>query len=256
MNRRSRGRDALVDQVAIVTGASSGIGEATAKALAAAGAAVVLVARRLDRLEGVARAIAALGGRALAIPTDVTDRAAVQVMVQRTIDAFGRIDILVNNAGVMLLAPIRKREVDEWDRMVDLNVKGLLYCVAAVLPHMLEGGAGHVVNVGSVAGRRPFFGGAVYAATKFAVRALSAGLRLELAPHENIRVVDIQPGVVDTELGSHVTDQEMREGFARVWGNKKKLDAEDVAHAVAWVVTRPAHVNVNEILIRPTAQET
>lgn len=246
----------MTDQVALVTGASSGIGEATALALATEGAAVALAARRADRLESLARRIAVMGARVLVVPTDVTQRAAVRTMVQRIVSTFGHLDILVNNAGVMLLAPIRKVTVGEWDRMLDVNVRGLLSCIGEALPHMLERRQGYIVNVGSVAGRRPFYGGTVYAATKFAVRAISAGLRLELAPHDNIRVVDIEPGVVDTELGQHVTDPDMREGFARAWGNKKKLEPDDIARAIVWVVTQPPHVNVNEMLVRPTEQET
>lgn len=255
MNRRSP-TGLLTDQVALVTGASSGIGEATARALAAEGAAVAIAARRVDRLDVLARGIADVGARVLVVPTDVTKQSEVRTMVERTLSTFGHLDILVNNAGVMLLAPIRKLAVGDWDRMLDVNVRGLLFCVGEALPHMLERRQGYIVNVGSVAGRRPFFGGTVYAATKFAVRAISAGLRSELAPYENIRVVDIEPGVVDTELGQHVTDPDMREGFARAWGNKKKLEADDIARAIVWVVTQPAHVNVNEMLLRPTEQET
>ncbi len=246
----------LAGQVAIVTGASSGIGAATARAMAGEGAAVTVAARRTDRLERLAEAIERDGGQALAAPTDVADRQSVRDMVRRTVNVHGTVDILVNNAGVMLLAPVHKRKVDEWDRMIDVNVKGLMYCIAETLPLMLERQRGFIVNVGSVAGRRALRGGAVYSGTKFAVRGISEGLRHELAPQEGIRVVDVQPGVVDTELGQHVTDQDMREGFARMWGNRRKLDAEDIARAIVWVVTQPAHVNINEVLIRPTEQET
>ncbi len=242
--------------MAIVTGASSGIGEATARALAEVGAAVVLAARRADRLRAIAEEIDRSGGRAVAVPTDVTDRAAVDAMVDRAVAAFGGVDVLVNNAGVMLLAPVQRRLVDEWDRMLDVNLRGLLYAVSAVLPAMRERGGGHIVNVGSVAGRRPFHGGAVYSATKFAVRALSEGLRAELSPRDGIRVTDVQPGVVDTELGDHVSDEEMRRGFAAAWGERTKLQAADIARAIVYVVAQPPHVNVNEVLIRPTEQDT
>ncbi len=246
----------LADKVAIVTGASSGIGEATARLLAAEDISVVLAGRRVDRLDVLQRGIENAGGRALPIPTDVTDRNAVDVMVGTARDWFGRIDILVNNAGVMLLAPVTKLATDEWDRMLDVNVRGLLYCTAAVLPAMLDQGSGHIVNVGSLAGRRPFPGGAVYSATKFAVRALSAGLRNELSSTANIRVTDIEPGVVDTELRDHVSDEETRVAFDRNWADKVKLSPADVARAILFAVSQPEHVNVNELLVRPTEQET
>lgn len=245
----------LQGRVAIITGASSGIGAATALSLAAAGAAVVLAARRRDRLESLAGRITRSGGKTLAVPTDVTDRDQVQTMVQRTVEELNRIDILVNNAGVMPLSLVRRFDVPEWDRMIDVNIKGVLYCVAAVLPAMLEQGAGHIVNVGSLAGRRPFPTGTIYSATKSAVRALSAGLREELSPSDNIRVTDIEPGVVDTELTDHITDQDAVEAFAQRWKDRKKLAAEDIARAILYVVSQPEHVNVNELLVRPTEQE-
>ncbi len=246
----------LHGKVAIVTGASSGIGEATAKALARDGASVVLAARRGDRLESLQRAINGAGGNALAVVTDVSDWAGVEAMVRATTEAYGRIDILVNNAGVMLLSPVAARKVEEWDRMVETNVKGVLYCIAATLPTMLQQGDGHIVNIGSVAGRRPFPTGTIYSATKFAVRAISAGLRNELSPREHIRVTDIEPGVVDTELADHITDPDTRAGFERRWEDKSKLQPEDIARAIVYVVTQPEHVNVNEFLVRPTEQET
>ncbi len=149
-----------------------------------------------------------------------------------------------------------KRDVDEWDRMIDVNIRGLLHCTAAVLPTMLEQRSGHIVNVGSVAGRRPFPGGTVYSATKFAVRAISAGLRNELSPAQSIRVTDIEPGVVDTELPDHITDEQTRRGLEQRWGDRMKLRAEDIARAIHYAVTQPQHVNVNELLVRPTQQET
>ncbi|MDH5805079.1 MAG: SDR family oxidoreductase [Gemmatimonadota bacterium] len=243
-------------KVAIITGASSGIGEATARLLSRHGYAVVLGARRKDRLEVLQAEIAEAGGTALAVAVDVTDREAVEGMAQQALKAFGRIDILVNNAGIMPLSPIRALKVDEWDRMIDVNVKGLLYCVAAVLPTMLEQEDGHIINVSSVAGRRPFQNGVIYSSTKFAVRAISQGLRLELSPEDKIRVTDIEPGVVATELTHHITHEETAERFKANWANKKELDSEDVAEAIRWVAMQPEHVNVNELLVRPTDQPT
>lgn len=245
----------LKNKVAIVTGASSGIGAGTARALAAEGAWVAMAARRLERLENLKQEINDSGGRAIAVQTDVTNRSDVETMADVVHQLYGRIDILVANAGVMLLSPIERLRVDEWDRMIDVNIKGLLYCVAAVLPTMRAQGTGHIISVGSVAGRRPFYTGAVYSATKFAVRALSAGLREELSPQDNIRITDIQPGVVDTELTDHIADRDTVTTFAERWGDKKKLDSDDIARAIVFVASQPEHVNVNEVLVRPTEQE-
>jgi NADP-dependent 3-hydroxy acid dehydrogenase YdfG len=180
----------------------------------------------------------------------------VTAVTDRATDAYGRIDILINNAGVMPLSPMRRCQVEEWDQMIDVNVKGLLYGVAAVLPIMLAQQSGHIVNISSVAGRRPFPGGAVYSATKFAVRCISAGLRLELSPTDKIRVTDIAPGVVETELQDSITDTEVRERFQANWADKRPLASDDVARAVLYVVTQPDRVNVNEMLVRPTDQPT
>jgi NADP-dependent 3-hydroxy acid dehydrogenase YdfG len=248
--------DELANKVAIVTGASSGIGGATGRVLARAGAKVVLTARRGERLEALAADIHTAGGQALALPADIADRDAVRTVVDSVVDTYGRVDILVNNAGIMPLSPMSKCRVEEWDRMIDVNVKGLLYGVAAVLPTMLAQRSGHIVNVSSVAGRRPFPGGTVYAATKFAVRCISAGLRLELSPTDKIRVTDIAPGVVETELQDSITDTEVRERFQTNWADKTPLTPDDVARAVFYVVTQADRVNVNEILVRPTDQPT
>lgn len=243
----------LEGRVALVTGATSGIGWATARALAAQGGLVTVTGRREARLNDLAGRIGA--DRALAVPGDIVRRSDVDAVIDRTIDAFGRIDILVNNAGVMLLSLVGDRLVDEWDRMIDINVKGLLYGVAAVLPQMKKQGSGHIVNVGSVAGRRPFPTGTIYSATKFAVRAISAGLRNELSPTDGIRVTDVEPGVVDTELLDHISDQDSVAAFAERWGQKVMLQPEDIANAIVYAVSQPQHVNVNEILVRPTEQE-
>ncbi|MCH7490316.1 MAG: SDR family oxidoreductase [Gemmatimonadetes bacterium] len=248
--------DKLRGKVAIVTGASSGIGEAAARALAAEGAHVVVAARRAERLAALVSDIEESGGTALAVPTDVTKRESVEALVRQTLDAFGRLDILVNNAGIMPLSLIRKLHVEEWDRMIDVNIKGVLYCIAACLPSMLDQGGGHIVNVSSVAGRRPFPGGTIYSATKFAVRAISQGMHLELSPKDRIRVVDIEPGVVATELTDHITDEDIATRFETTWADKTRLRASDVSEAILFAVTQPDRVNVNEILVRPTDQET
>ncbi|GMV07571.1 MAG: oxidoreductase [Gemmatimonadota bacterium] len=247
---------AVAGRVAVVTGASSGIGAAVARALAGAGADVVLGARRGDRLRALAEEVEREGGRAAWRATDVTSRSDVEALAALARDRFGGIHVLVNNAGVMPLSPMAELRVEDWERMVDVNVKGVLYGIAAVLPTMLKQGTGHIVNVGSVAGRRPFPGGSVYSATKFAVRSLSWGMQLELSAARGIRVTDVQPGVVDTELLEHVPDPGRRDAFEAGWDGKRKLAAEDVARAVLWAVTAPEHVNVNEILLRPTDQAT
>jgi NADP-dependent 3-hydroxy acid dehydrogenase YdfG len=248
--------DSLKDKVAIITGASSGIGEATARRLAESGVRVVLAGRRVERLETLAADIEHREGAALVAPTDVTDERSVHRLARTALDAFGRIDILINNAGIMPLSPISKLKVEEWDRMIDVNIKGVLYCVAATLPTMLEQRSGHIINVSSVAGRRPFPSGTVYSATKFAVRAISQGLRLELSPIEGIRVTDIEPGVVATELTHHITDNETANRFHEMWAAKTPLESIDIAETILFVLSRPDHVNVNEILVRPTDQPT
>lgn len=244
----------LAGKVAIVTGASAGIGDATARSLAQAGATVVVTARRLERLEDLARELTDAGSRALPLAADVTSLDDVRSVVDRTLDDFERIDILVNNAGIMHVAPLAEAKVEEWTRMVDVNIKGVLHFLSAVLPHMVERGSGHIVNVGSVAGRRPFPGGAAYAATKFAVRALSWGLHLELGHAHGIRVTDIQPGVVSTEILDG--DPDVASAWAEAWQERRALQPEDIARAIEFAVTSPDHVSVSEILVRPTDQPT
>ena len=250
------GGGGLEGRVALVTGASSGIGVAVAEALAGAGASVLMAARREERLREIVARIEASGGVARFRTTDVSRREDVESLAREARERWGRIDVLVNNAGVMPLSPVASLRVDDWERMVDVNVKGVLYGIAAVLPAMLDQGGGHIVNVGSVAGRRPFPGGTVYAATKFAVRALSAGIQLELSAERGIRITDIQPGVVATELMDHIPSEEIRDRFDGTWDDRRRLRPEDVARAVLFAVTAPEHVNVNEILIRPTDQPT
>jgi NADP-dependent 3-hydroxy acid dehydrogenase YdfG len=243
---------------ALVTGASSGIGEATARALAGHGAAVAVAARRRDRLDELVAAIEADGGRAVAIVTDVTDRQQAIGAVEGTVAELGRLDIVINNAGVMLLGPVLDAPIEEWDRMVALNVNGLLYVAHAAIPHLLraaEDGPRRVadlVNVSSVAGRRATSGSGVYNATKFAVNAFTEALRQEVT-ERHVRVSVIEPGAVETELSSH-NRPEVLDSIKRTFAGIDRLQASDVADAIAYVVTRPWHVAINEVLIRPTAQ--
>jgi NADP-dependent 3-hydroxy acid dehydrogenase YdfG len=243
--------------VALVTGASSGIGAATARALAAQGAGVALAARRTDRLDSLVAAIAADGGRAVALETDVTDQRQAIAAVDRTVAELGRLDTVVNNAGVMLLGPVVDAPTEEWDRMVALNVNGLLYVAHAAMPHLLRAAAdgprrvADLVNVSSVAGRRALTGSAVYNATKFAVNAFTESLRQEVT-ERHVRVSVIEPGAVDTELSSHLRDgirEQVRGTF-----DFERLTADDIADAIAYIVTRARRVAINEVLVRPTAQ--
>lgn len=244
----------LTGKVVVVTGASSGIGRATALALGRRGANVVCAARRKDRLAQLAKEIIAAGGHALAVECDVADRSQVEAVAATTRETFGPIDCLINNAGVMPLSFMDACKVEEWTWTVDVNINGVLYGVAAVLPEMIERRCGHIINVSSVAGRKVFLGGAVYCATKFAVHALSEGLRQELAPH-NIRVTTIAPGLVTTELQNSITDERVRERFKSMPEEFVPLESEDIADAVIYAMEAPPHVNVNEVLIRPTRQE-
>jgi NADP-dependent 3-hydroxy acid dehydrogenase YdfG len=246
----------LDGKVAIITGASAGIGEAIAVTLAAEGASVVLAARRFERIEATAQRIEDGGGEALAVRTDVSSQEDVAAMAAATLEEFGRIDIVVNNAGVMPVSPMADGRIEDWKQMVDVNINGVLHGIAATLPSMLEQGGGHIVNIGSVAGRRPFPGGSVYAATKFAVRALSWGLHLELGAEHGIRVTDIQPGFVSTELLETVPDEAMRLGWEKGWEGKRPLQPEDIAQAVLFAVSAPDHVSVSEVLVRPVDQAT
>lgn len=244
----------LEGKVAAVTGASSGIGEATALALAAEGAAVSLAARRVDRIDALAKRIADGGGRSLAIETDVGDEAQANAFVERTHDELGGLDVLVNNAGVMLLGPVAGADTEEWRRMVDVNVLGLLYCTHAALPLMGAAGSGHIVNVSSVAGRQANMGSGVYNLTKFGVTGFSEALRQECA-RANVRVTAIEPGWVDTELQGHNENPQVKASIDKMMGQiEKVLEPEDIARAITYAVTQPAHVNVNEILIRPSGQ--
>jgi NADP-dependent 3-hydroxy acid dehydrogenase YdfG len=243
---------------ALVTGASSGIGEATARALATEGAAVAVAARRRDRLDALVAAIEGEGGRAIAIEADVTDQHQAIGAVERTVEELGRLDVVINNAGVMLLGPAVGAPTEEWDRMVQLNVNGVLYVAHAAIPHLLRAaedgprGVADLVNVSSVAGRRATTGSGVYNATKFAVNAFSESLRQEVT-ERHVRVAVIEPGAVATELTTHLRD-EVREQLTQNIAGLDRLEAEDVAEAISYVVTRPRRVAINELLIRPTEQ--
>jgi len=248
----------LTGTVALVTGASSGIGEATAVALAEEGATLALVARRRDKLEALAER---LGGpdRALVILADVADPDQAAAAVERAVSELGRLDTLVNNAGVMLLGPIVGAPIDEWQRMVNLNVLGLLYCTHAALPHLLKAAEGEprsvadVVNVSSTAGRHARLNSGVYNATKFGVGAFSESLRQEVTTR-HVRVTLIEPGATATELAFH-NRPEILEEMAKTFGAIEIMQAEDIANSIRYAVTQPRHVAVNEILIRPTEQE-
>ena len=247
----------LEGTVALVTGASSGIGAATATALAERGAAVAMAARRGDRLVALAADIQALGGTALVLECDVTDEGQVTAAVERTVAELGRLDTLINNAGVMLLGPVAGAPLTEWQRMVDLNVSGLLYCAHAALPYLIsaaEGGPRQVadmVNISSVAGRAARSGNGVYSLTKFGVGAFSESLRQEMAKRY-VRVSLVEPGATATELATH-NRPEILDAIRGQFG--QRMAAEDIADAIAYIVTRPRHVAVNEMLIRPTEQE-
>jgi NADP-dependent 3-hydroxy acid dehydrogenase YdfG len=243
----------LKDKVAVTTGASSGIGEATAEALAAEGAAVVVAAHREDRLEDLVERIEGNGSRALAVSCDVTDEDQAHDLIRKAKEEFGRVDIVVNNAGVMQLSKVEKGLSDEWRRMFDINVLGLLYVTDAAIQVMKEQGSGHLVNISSLASRgtRPALG--VYSGTKTAVNAISEALRQELQG-DNIRVTIIEPGAVETELPDHITDEEAREGISNLLAELDPLQPEDIAAAIAYCVTQPERVSINEMLIRPTQQ--
>ncbi|MGA9761146.1 MAG: SDR family NAD(P)-dependent oxidoreductase [Gaiellaceae bacterium] len=245
--------------VALVTGASSGIGEAAARLLAERGAVVAIAARRKDRLEQLATEIEGKGGRALVVEADVTDREQATAAVERTVAELGRLDILVNNAGVMLLGPAVEAPLEEWERTVDLNVKGLLYCTHAALPHLLAAAEAEprrladLVNISSVAGRKPNAGSGIYNLSKFGVGAFSESLRMELAKR-HVRVSLVEPGFVKTELSNHIREG-VREVARQRYVGVEILEAEDIADAIVYVVTRPRRMAVNEVLIRPTEQE-
>lgn len=252
MNRRLEGT------VALVTGASSGIGHATALELAREGASVALVGRREDRLTDLAAEISDAGGKALVVPADITTAQAAAEAVERTVENLGRLDTLVNNAGLMLLGPAPSADLNDWRRMIDINLMGLMYTAHAAVPHLVKAAAeeprqvADIVNIGSLAGRNAYAMSAVYSATKFGVGAFSEALRQELA-RQHVRVSVIEPGSVDTELRTH-NPAVIQQHIVAALGDIERLQSQDIADTVGYIVTRPRHVAVAELLVRPTEQ--
>ncbi|HEX9012576.1 MAG TPA: SDR family oxidoreductase [Anaerolineaceae bacterium] len=242
----------IAGKVVVITGASSGLGEATARMLSAQGACVVLGARRADRIQALAAELTAGGGKALAVTTDVTHYDQVKRLVDAAVQAFGRIDVIINNAGLMPQSPIERLKIDDWDRMIDVNIKGVLYGIAAALPYMQAQKSGQIINVSSVAGHKIRPNAAVYAATKHAVRVISEGLRQEVKPY-HIRTTVISPGAVATELPNSVTEPDIAVTVKKIY--ESAIPADSFARAVVFAMSQPEDVDVNEILFRPTAQE-
>ena len=247
------GTSNIADKVVVITGASSGIGESTAKLLARQGAKVALGARRLDRIDKVVQEISAAGGKAIGFSVDITKRTEVDALIQGTVESFGRVDVLVNNAGIMPIAPMEVLKVEEWERMIDVNIKGLLYGVAAVLPVMQKQKQGHIINMASVFGIKVFAPGAtVYCATKSAVRSLTEGLRMELHS-QNIRCTMVSPGAVSTELPESSSEEATRKNLREFY--KMAIPADSIARAIAFAIEQPVEVEIDEVVIRPTAQD-
>jgi NADP-dependent 3-hydroxy acid dehydrogenase YdfG len=240
-------------KVVVITGASSGLGEAAARHLSALGASLVLGARRVDRLRSLADELTARDGKALAVETDVTRADQVKALVDAAVRTYGRIDVMINNAGLMPQSLLERLKIDEWDRMIDVNIKGVLYGIAAALPPMKTQKSGHFINVSSVAGHKVRPGGTVYSATKHAVRVISEGLRQEVKPY-NIRTTVISPGAVDTELPDTITDPDVAMAMRKFY-DEMAIPADSFARAVVFAMSQPEDVDVNEILFRPTRQE-
>ncbi|TDN38303.1 SDR family oxidoreductase [Hymenobacter sp. UV11] len=244
--------DNIKGKVVVITGASSGLGETTARHLASKGALVVLGARRVENLEKIAADIRAEGGQVEVLQTDVTKAAEVKALVDKAVEAFGRLDVIINNAGLMAIAPMSATKVDEWESMIDINIKGVLYGIAAALPIFEKQGAGHFINISSVAGIKVFSpGGTVYSGTKYAVRAISDGLRHEVGG--SIRVTSIEPGAVESELKHGSSHEESAKGVVEFY--KQAIPSSSVARAIAFAIEQPADVDINEIVLRPTVQE-
>ncbi len=239
-------------KVVVITGASSGLGEATARMLSAEGAIVILGARRADRIQSLADELVKNGGKAIAIATDVTDAEQVKKLVETAVGTYGCIDVIVNNAGLMPHSPLERLKIDDWNQMIDVNIKGVLYGIAAVLPHMTAQKSGHIINVSSVAGHKVNPGGAVYSATKYAVRAISEGLRQEVKPY-NIRTTVISPGAVATELPNSATEPDVAAGIKQFY-DAFAISADSFARCVVFAMSQPDDMDVNEILFRPTNQ--
>jgi NADP-dependent 3-hydroxy acid dehydrogenase YdfG len=245
--------DNIAGKVIVITGASSGMGAAAARHLAAKGANIVVAARRAERIETLVAEITKSGGNAVAVATDVTQLDDMQRLVDTAVQTFGRIDVLINNAGIMPLSPLERLKVDEWNQMIDVNLRGVLHGIAAALPYMKEQKSGHIIITASVAAYYVFPGSAVYSATKFALRGLSEGLRREVKPYD-IRTTLISPGAVTTELLNHISEQDVQAANQDYVG-KVGIPAESYARMVAFAVSQPEDVDVNEIVFRPTAQE-
>ena len=243
----------IKDKIVVITGASSGLGEATARLLVEEGACVVLGARREDRILRLADELTGRGGKALAVATDVTEVGQVRNLVDAAVQAYGRVDVMINNAGLMPQSPLERLKIDEWDRMIDVNIKGVLYGIAAALPIMKRQKAGHIINVSSVAGHKVRAGGAVYAATKHAVRALSEGLRQEVKSY-NIRTTVISPGAVATELPNSASEPDVAANLHKFYEDFA-ISPDSFARAVVYAMSQPDDVDINEILYRPTRQE-
>jgi NADP-dependent 3-hydroxy acid dehydrogenase YdfG len=242
----------IASKVVVITGASSGLGETTARYLAGKGAAVVLGARRTEKLEKIAADIRAEGGQVEILQTDVTNAGQVKALIDKAVEAFGRLDVIINNAGLMAIAPMSATKVDEWNRMIDINIKGVLYGIAAALPVFQKQESGHFINISSVAGIKVFSpGGTVYSGTKYAVRAISEGLRHEVGG--NIRVTSIEPGAVESELQHGSSHEESVKGVAEFY--KQAIPASSVARAIAFAIEQPADVDINELVLRPTVQQ-
>jgi len=237
----------------VITGASSGLGEVVARLLSAEGARLVLGARRLDRLQALVGELTAAGGHAVALATDVTRREQVEALVNAAVEKYGRIDVMINNAGLMPHSPLDRLKVEDWEQMVDVNLKGVLYGIAAALRHMKEQKSGHIINVSSVAGHKVTPAGAVYAATKHAVRALSEGLRQEVKPY-NIRTTIVSPGAVATELPGSISEPDVAARVQKFY-EEVAIPADSFARVVAFAISQPEEVDINEILFRPTKQE-
>jgi len=245
--------EGIAGKVVVITGASSGLGEATARHLSALGATVVLGARRTDRIDALAAEIVKAGGKAIAVATDVTDAAQVQRLVDAAVERFGRVDVMLNNAGLMPHSPLERRKIADWDRTIDVNIKGVLYGIAAALPHMQRQNGGHFINVSSVAGHKVRPAGAVYSATKTAVRVISEGLRQEVKAW-NIRTTIISPGSLATELPQSITEPDIAKNIGDFY-EEYALPADSFARVVAFAMSQPEDVDINEILFRPTRQE-